>query len=117
MIRGTWVFRDGKLVPKHEAAPLRGPASDLPCPMLQRDHMEPVKGMHDGKTYDSKSALRASYRNGPVKYVEYGNDVPMTPRDNRKPLTKAEIAAALDKVKNGYKPAPLETSVIPDDAA
>jgi hypothetical protein len=41
---------------------------------------------------------------------------PTTPTYNAKRVTKAEIGAALVTVKSGYKPAPLETSVLPSDA-
>ena len=51
----------------------RQPArSDLPIPMISRDQMDPVQSMLDGKMYDSKSALRSTYRQAGV--IEVGND-------------------------------------------
>lgn len=115
-MRGTFVFRDGALIPKHQAAPLvRGPRSGLPAPMLIRDAIDPLMGMHDGKLYDSKSALRASYRAAGVE--ELGNDAPLEARDNSKPITAEEVGEAYRKVRDGYKPqlaradaAPVEIS-------
>ena len=66
----TFVWRDGRFVPKADAAPLHVSApSHLPCPMIVADHMAPVQGMHDGRTYDSKSSLRASYRANGLTHV------------------------------------------------
>lgn len=114
MTRGTWVYRDGELIEKHLARPLRGPASELAAPMLIRDGMEPLRSMGDGHLYDSKSALRASYREQGL--VEVGNDAPLTTRDNSRRITKAEIAEAIQKVRQGYRPAPLEHGVLPPEA-
>ena len=102
---GPWVYRNGELIPKREAQPLhaRGPASPLPRPMLIRDHMEPLQGMHDGKFYDSKSALRRSYKEG--GFVELGNDAPTTPSAPPRPGGfKEDVQAAFQKVRDGYKP-------------
>lgn len=46
--------------------------SDLPAPMFIVDTMEPVKSMLDGKMYDSKAALRSTYKDHGV--VEVGNE-------------------------------------------
>lgn len=52
--------------------------SDLPRPMIISDHIDPVQSMADGRTYSSKSALRATYKasGNPdgVNYVELGNE-------------------------------------------
>jgi len=52
--------------------------SGLPCPSILRDTIEPVVSMADGKTYDSASALRATYKAGGnpqgVDYIEVGNE-------------------------------------------
>lgn len=114
MSRATFVYRDGALVEKFGPLDVR-PArqrSDLPAPNYISDGLPDLKGMHDGKTYSSKSALRASYRDRGL--VEVGNDAPTTPADNARPITTAEIGAALQKVRQGYKPAPLPTTVEPD---
>lgn len=82
--------------------------SDLPAPAIIRDEMSPVRGMADGVTYDSKSALRASYRAHGMR--EMGNDAPSVPTGPaREKITCDEIAQAVAKVKEGYKPeVPIE---------
>lgn len=53
-------------------------------PMLALDTMEPVQSMLDGKMYDSKAALRATYRAAGV--TEVGNDPSiMNPKPFEKP--------------------------------
>ena len=101
---GPWVFRDGKLVSKREAAaPPRGPRSGIACPMLIRDQMDALQGMHDGKFYESKSELRRSYKEG--GFVELGNDAPTTPKAPERPGGfKDDVQAAYKKVRDGYKP-------------
>lgn len=90
----------------------RGARSDLPCPMLVRDDIGAVKSMQDGKFYDSRSALYRSYKDQGVRIMEAGEE---PSRPQRPPVTKAEIAEAVQKVKQGYKPDPLPTSVLPED--
>ena len=46
--------------------------SGLPAPMVISDHMDPLQSMADGKTYDSKSAMRKGYKER--GYVEVGSD-------------------------------------------
>ncbi|GAB6854048.1 hypothetical protein [Asaia astilbis] len=52
--------------------------SDLPCPMIISDTIDPTESMADGNTYTSKTALRRTYRpdGNPQgrEYVEVGND-------------------------------------------
>jgi hypothetical protein len=52
--------------------------SDLPCPMVISDHIEPVQSMADGNYYSSKSSLRKTYKpsGNPegASYVELGNE-------------------------------------------
>jgi len=52
--------------------------SDLPCPMVISDGIEPTESMADGQVYTSKTALRRTYRadGNPQgrEYVEVGND-------------------------------------------
>lgn len=71
--------------------------SDLPFPRIMSDVMEPVQSMLDGKMYDSKSALRATYRaNG---CVEVGNDPSrLKPRQKVKP-DRRQIKTTLDKAE------------------
>jgi hypothetical protein len=77
--RGTYVLRDGKLVPKHEAAPLSHPGapSDLPRPFVVSDGCEFVS-MVDGSTVTSKSRYRADLR--ARGYEEVGNERPKPPQ-------------------------------------
>lgn len=58
--------------------------------MLIRDSMEPTQSMVDGKMYDSKAAIRASYAG--TGYREVGNDIP-PPRPKYKTDRKAIKAA------------------------
>src|SRR4051812_26340000 len=103
-MRGTFVIRDGRLVPKHLAQQMaRGPHSGLSCPMLIRDGMDALRGMHDGKFYESKSALRASYKAAGM--IELGSDAPTTaPTPQRPKVTREEIAEAYQKVSEGCRP-------------
>jgi hypothetical protein len=64
---------------RYAPAPKPMPArSDLPCPYLSLDTIQPTISMADGKEYTSKSALRATYKaNGNpqgVDYIEVGNE-------------------------------------------
>lgn len=77
-------------------------ASDLPAPMLIVDTMAPVQSMLDGQMYDSKSALRATYKQAGV--VEVGNDPQrFKPRQKPKPDRQA-IHAAVKRARSrlGY---------------
>lgn len=76
---------------------LRPKSSDLPCPMLALDSMEPVQSMLDGKMYDSKAALRATYKAAGM--VEVGNDpARLRPRKRAKP-DRTAIKTAVEKAK------------------
>lgn len=71
---------------------------ELCAPMVIMDGMKPVKSMTDGKTYDSKSSIRAEYRRAGV--VEVGNDVPMkrdNPSRDERDAGKKKRQAALGK--------------------
>lgn len=69
--------------------------SDLPCPGLASDVMEPVQSQLDGRLYDSKSALRASYRAAGV--TEVGNDASRLKRPKRRPIADKPIADVVEK--------------------
>lgn len=82
---------------KPETPPAR---SNLPFPRIMSDVMEPVQSMLDGKLYDSKSALRATYR--AAGCVEVGND---PARFGRKPKNKPDrrqIKTTLEKAEARY---------------
>lgn len=68
--------------------------SELSGPMILTDTMQPVQSQLDGKMYDSKSRLRATYRAAGM--VEVGNDVKTTPKAPERPK-KAEVRASIEK--------------------
>ena len=75
--------------------------SDLPCPRLASDVMAPVQSQVDGRLYDSKSAIRAHYRQAGV--VEVGND-PARLKPFEKPrVTRAEVKRAVEKAKARFE--------------
>lgn len=87
----------------------RQPArSNLPMPMLARDQMDPVQSQLDGKLYDSKSALRRTYKQAGV--VEVGND-PARLRPPPKPKqdeagVRRTIEKAIARHNNGERVRP-----------
>jgi len=92
VIRGRWIWDESKqaLVPADEYQRPQGKRSNLTSPMVIGDTMQPVQSMLDGKMYDSKSSLRATYKAAGV--VEIGNDASVTqpkPRARPKPDRKA----------------------------
>ncbi len=92
MARGTFVLRDGKLVPKHLARPLetRGPRSSLPRPNVISDNIGGIQGLvnpSDGKYYTSKAQMRAENRARGL--TEVGNES----FPERKAPSEAEVAA------------------------
>lgn len=68
--------------------------SGLAGPMIIQDTMQPVQSQLDGRMYDSKSALRSTYKAAGV--VEIGNDVKTTPKPLERPK-KAEVRASIEK--------------------
>ncbi len=91
-----------KPLPETSRKPSIQPArSDLPCPRIMSDAMEPVQSMLDGKMYDSKSALRATYRaNG---CVEVGNDPQRFKRREKAKPNKQQIKRTLDIAEARFK--------------
>jgi hypothetical protein len=61
------------------------------------DTMAPVQGQHDGKMYESKAKLRASYRAHGL--VEVGNDPARFRRPSAK-IDRRQIRAALERAKS-----------------
>ena len=118
MERGTFVYRDGGMVPKHLAPPPfgRGPRSGLPAPAVRSDTIDALRGMHDGRLYDSKASLRASYKAHGVR--EVGTEVDAHLRDASatpaKPPAKSDLIQAYRKVREGYKPPPPSARNDPD---
>lgn len=111
MPRETYVWRNGDLVLKggpldtgHPHTAGRRSHSALPCPYFISDHLHDIVAQHDGRVYDSKSALRSSYRSG--GFEEVGNEAPVAiDASQRRPaVTTNEIGEALHKVRQGYRP-------------
>jgi hypothetical protein len=72
-MRGTFVYRGGRLVEKGGPQDIRLPVrrSDLPCPMLISDDMQAAEHV-DGKFYTSKSSFRRVTRENGL--TEVGNE-------------------------------------------
>lgn len=115
-IRGTFVFRNGRMVPKHEA--MRGEwehrmsvRGDVAAPAIRRDSMDEFVSLIDGKTvFDSKSAWERHVKANGCEIV--GNDTP--PASKRFIETEAhtksvqkDIVEAFHMVENGYVPQPM----------
>jgi hypothetical protein len=82
--------------------------SALGFPMVISDQMPEMQCMADGKYYDSKAQMRATHKAHGL--MEVGNDIDATvklasQKPERPKITKDEIAQAINKVKNGYRPA------------
>lgn len=91
MSRQTYVMRDGNLVPKDQAAPLKSGGVHIIS-----DHLPDLRHPITGKRMDSKSAFRAVTRAHGC--VEVGNE---TQRDTRQINTgniKADIARAIESL-------------------
>lgn len=83
-------------IPVYEPALIRKARSHLPGPMIITDTMEPVRSMLDGRMYDSKARLRATYRSAGV--TEVGNDVKFDPPPKpRTRVNRKEVEAAVGK--------------------
>lgn len=87
---------------KPRPAPQR---SDLPCPLIMSDIMDPVQSQVDGKIYDSKSAIRAGYKAAGV--TEVGNDPArlkpfVRPKTDRKAI-KATVEKAVARFNRGER--------------
>ena len=96
-----YICQNGHWVPAHFfAKPPRV------FPAIIRDTMEPVRSMASGAMHDSKSALRAEYRER--GYEELGNDVPMhnTYQEPDDRLLEQRIAESWEKLEQGYQPEP-----------
>jgi hypothetical protein len=109
-----YVIHEGKLKPWPEVARLRlecSARSALPAPHVISDHLPGVRNMADGRVYDSKSEYYRAVKSAGCEIV--GSEAErMANRGNvAKPeVSRDEIGEALHKVKQGYKPQPLEGS-------
>jgi len=79
------------------------PGEVLVAPNVIRDEMPPIQGQHDGKIYDSKRAIRASYEpSGNAegkKFVEIGNDPARLRPFKRQPPDKKGIRTSIEKAR------------------
>lgn len=102
--RMAWIdLGDGRSVfrPIKTAEPKR---SALSSPMVITDAMTPVQSMLDGKMYDSKRALRATYKRAGV--TEVGDDKSVTaPKPFKMP--KPDRKAIKDTVSKAFSRAGL----------
>ena len=62
------------------------------------DAMQPVQGQHDGRIYDSKSQIRASYRAHGL--VEVGNDPARLRRPKPPKIDRQAIRASIERAKS-----------------
>ncbi len=77
MARQSFVWRDGKMIPREEAAPLVRHGVRLGRgPMVISDDMSPARHMASGKVHESNSQFRRDTRSHGC--VELGNDAPLT---------------------------------------
>ncbi|MFG1340377.1 hypothetical protein [Xanthobacter autotrophicus] len=78
-----WVEVAGRQVYRRRVPLAPDRRSDLPCPHIMGDTMDPIRSMANGKIYDSKAALRASYLPGGnpqgERFVEIGNEEQKAP--------------------------------------
>lgn len=95
MSRETYVFRNGELVPKHQAEPLNS------APYIISDAIDPTWHPSDGKVYDSKSTFRRVTKSHGG--VEVGNERQAT-RQTWQPVSRDDVHRAIQKVEQGYRP-------------
>ena len=62
------------------------------------DTMQPLQGQHDGKIYESKAQLRASYRAHGL--IEVGNDPARLRRYTPPKIDRKQIRAAVERAKS-----------------
>lgn len=83
--------------PARQSVPGQPKRSDLPCPMVLSDIMEPVQSQVTGKVHESKSAIRAEYRAHDV--TEVGNDAARFRQKVRPKIDRKQIKATVDRAK------------------
>lgn len=91
------------VLPEPKAPRAEPKRSDLPCPRLASDIMDPVQCQATGVWHDSKSALRKGYKAAGV--TEKGNDrrppwkMPRTPRA----VIRESVRKAAARVERGER--------------
>lgn len=116
----VWDASSGKLRPWPEVAAGRRERarSSLSAPSVIRDGLDNVKNPVDGKAYDSKSAYYKAVKSAGCEIVGNEAEKMMDRPAPRSDVSRDDIDAALHKMKQGYKPAPLETAKwLPDGSA
>lgn len=100
MARATYVLRNGRLVDKRRAAPIR-------TAHVISDAMAPTVHMADGRTYDSKSAFRR--RTKAAGCIEVGNEAlpAFKPVEMSSSERVADIKRVFEQAEAGYRPPPL----------
>ena len=99
MARATFVLRNGKLVEKRHAAPLRSIH-------VIRDEMGATVHMADGKTYTSKRKFRDATRRAGC--VEVGNEaLTVKPVEMDRSERARDVAQAFHQLEQGYRPPSL----------
>jgi hypothetical protein len=111
----TYVYSPQGLVDKATGEPLRYDPNGKPCAplVLATDTLDqPVKSMADGKYYDSKAALRSTYKpsGNPdgIRYVEVGNEtqpIAAKPKRDDAAITTT-LQKALARYQNGERATP-----------
>ena len=71
----------------HGSQPAQHGRASHSCPAVISDAMAPVQSMLDGRLYDSKTALRATYKAAGV--TEVGNDPAIHRKAGRRPDRRA----------------------------
>ena len=79
----------------HAPAPPLAARASLSCPALISDAMAPVRSMLDGRLYDSKASLRATYRAAGV--TEVGNDPAIHRRSARRQPDRRAIRESVGR--------------------
>lgn len=107
MMDSGW-FRNarGNLCKRYGPPRAPGARGDFPTPMISGDSIgQHVQSAADGKWYDSKAALRATYMpsGNPqgIRYNEVGNEVqPIAPPPDRTADIAKTVARAIERAKN-----------------
>lgn len=79
----------------HGAVPAHHARASHGCPAVIGDTMAPVQSMLDGKLYDSKAALRATYKAAGV--TEVGNDPAIRRKQPKPKPDRQAIKASVDR--------------------
>lgn len=101
MTRGTYVMRNGKLVPKHLAPPKHSNAKMRQ--VISDDLGSDLEhhGYADGRQTASKSVFRRWTKEAGLE--EKGNDRER-PRPMKDPDVRSDVAQAIQMLRQGYRP-------------